>query len=58
MIITPARFEDKMKEAETLGDALAIMLNTLESMGYEAGVDVWMNKFMYKDLLHGKNNDH
>lgn len=53
MLITPAEFEDKMNVVETPGDALALMMETLESMGYEAGVNVWMNRFMIKDLLQG-----
>ena len=53
MLITPAEFEDKMKAAESQSDALALMMETLESMGYEAGVSIWMNRFMIKDLLQG-----
>lgn len=51
MIITPAEFEDKMKAAESQSDALALMLKTLESLGYDAGISIWMNRFLFKELL-------
>lgn len=54
MIITPARFEDAMREAKTASEAIVIMLETLESMGYGAGVMIWMNKFVFDSLLQGE----
>lgn len=54
MIITPARFEDAMKDAQTAWDALAVMVETLDSMGYSAGVNVWMKKFMFRSVLQGE----
>jgi uncharacterized protein (DUF169 family) len=49
MIITPARFEDemnkivtsKMPKARQTDDAIELMLNTLESMGYGRGVAIF-----------------
>ena len=46
MIITPARFEDEMHkivqsnrtQAQKTLDAIALMLDTLESLGYERGI--------------------
>lgn len=46
MIITPAKFEDEMKATKSMTDAVALMLKTLESMGYEAGVSAWFDKFV------------
>ena len=56
MIITPAKFEDRMREVKAVDDAFALMLETLESMGYGAGIDVFMNKFMYDSLLTTRND--
>lgn len=42
MIITPAAFEDEMKEKKTVEDALALMVETLDSLGYSAGLDTFM----------------
>lgn len=49
MIITPARFEDEMykivrsdkPKARQTDDAIDLMLNTLESMGYGRGVAIF-----------------
>lgn len=49
MIITPARFEDEMYKIVRSGkskveqslDAIALMIDTLESMGYERGIAVF-----------------
>lgn len=49
MIITPARFEDEMHKIVSSGeskarqtdDAIELMLNTLESMGYGRGVAIF-----------------
>lgn len=46
MIITPARFEDRVKEILTGTDndkgykLMMLTLDTLESMGYGAGIDI------------------
>lgn len=53
MIITPARFEDEMKSATSIADAIAAMLNTLDSMGYSAGTHAFFEKFIEHDLLNG-----
>ena len=44
MIITPARFEDMMREADTPEEAVSLMAETLDSMGYSAGINIWTNK--------------
>ena len=49
MIITPARFEDEMQKivksdktiARQADEAIDLMLNTLESMGYGRGVAIF-----------------
>lgn len=46
MIITPARFEDEMRkivrsnttQAQQVLDAVDLMLETLDSLGYERGI--------------------
>lgn len=43
MIITPAKFEDAMKEKATIEEALVLMADTLDSMGYAAGIKVFLN---------------
>jgi len=55
MIVTPAEFEDKMQAADSFADAVALMLLTLDSMGYGAGTNMFFSKFMEHDLLHGSS---
>ena len=46
MIITPAKFEDEMEEATNGDQAVSVMLETLNSMGYETGVKVFCDRFI------------
>ncbi len=43
MIITPAAFEDEMKKKKTLEEAVALMADTLDSLGYAAGLKTFFN---------------
>jgi hypothetical protein len=43
MIITPAQFEDEMKKKTTLEEAVALMADTLDSLGYAAGLKTFFN---------------
>lgn len=57
MIITPAEFEDKMKEKKTIEEALVLMADTLDYLGYTAGLEVFMNLLEeIKDDRQGKVN--
>lgn len=42
MIITPAAFEDEMNKAESLEEGIAIMIQVLDSLGYRAGLNAFM----------------
>lgn len=43
MIITPAAFEDEMKKKKTLEEAVALMADTLDSLGYAAGLKAFFD---------------
>jgi len=43
MIITPAQFEDEMKKKTTLEEAVALMADTLDSLGYAAGLKIFLD---------------
>lgn len=43
MIITPAAFEDEMKKKTTLEEAVALMADTLDSLGYAAGLKILLD---------------
>ena len=43
MPITPAEFEDKMKVCKDIEAEVALMVNTLDSLGYEAGIRVFLS---------------
>ena len=43
MIITPAQFEDEMKKKVTLEEAVALMADTLDSLGYAAGLKILLD---------------
>lgn len=43
MIITPAAFEDEMKKKKTLEEAMALMVDTLDSLGYAAGLKAFFD---------------
>ena len=43
MIITPAAFEDEMKKKTTLEEAVALMADTLDSLGYAAGLKIFLD---------------
>ena len=58
MIITPAKFEDSMRETKSAAESIVLMLYTLKSMGYGAGINIFENKFIWNVLLHGERNDH
>lgn len=52
MIITPAKFEDEMRriaERRDMSGAIALMLTTLRSMGYEAGVRIFEEEDKHED---------
>lgn len=51
MIITPAKFEDMMTEAKTSSEAMNVILETLKSLGYEAGIYAYLYKHMERDFL-------
>lgn len=40
-MITPAVFEDEMKQAKNIDDVIALMEEVLVSLGYEAGIRVY-----------------
>ena len=42
MIITPAQFEDEMSRAESIEEGVAIMIQVLDSLGYRAGLNAFM----------------
>ena len=42
MIITPAAFEDEMNKAESIEEGIAIMVQVLESLGYRAGLNAFL----------------
>lgn len=42
MIITPAKFEDEMKEAGSFEDGVALMIQVLESLGYRSGLNIFL----------------
>ena len=43
MIITPAQFEDEMKKKTTLEEAVALKADTLDSLGYAAGLKIFLD---------------
>ena len=49
MIITPARFEDMMLAVDSIGDGVELLLDTLDSLGYEAGVNLYRAMFEDSD---------
>lgn len=49
MIITPAVFEDEMKKAKTVQKGFALMMMTLQTLGYEAGIMEFLNKHGAED---------
>ena len=42
MITTPAAFEDEMRNAASLEEGVAIMVKTLDSLGYRAGLNIFL----------------
>ena len=42
MVITPAAFEDEMKKKKTLEEAMVLMVDTLDSLGYAAGLNIFL----------------
>ena len=42
MIITPAVFEDEMKEAGSFEEGVTLMIQVLESLGYRSGLNAFM----------------
>ena len=49
MIITPARFEDMMLAVDSIGDGVQVMLDTLDSLGYGTGVNLYRSMFEDSD---------
>lgn len=41
MIITPAKFEDMMRQQKTPVGAILLMEETLRSLGYDAGIRIY-----------------
>lgn len=43
-MITPAIFEDEMRNTTRYDDAVILMIHTLESMGYAAGTQIFRDR--------------
>lgn len=49
MIITPAIFEDRMRAVGDPAEAVALMAETLRSLGYGAGIKIFEEEKADKD---------